>query len=350
MKPVKGNSILCLLFVLTLSFGVLVACAGEAGKDGAAGAAGAAGKNLTATQPKLSGTFLADISPLFTKNDQFFEGALACGACHFAASAASLHELNLTSYNGILTGPDSVSAPPGEDLLGRPATCSSLLSVGTGCTPNWGDSALRARLRNTRMPPGWPFDLGEGNRDTTEILTIQAWLTDGAKQTGCTGTQVCYDTVLSTLRFAVSSTTDIDVGGAGTDATFLISEALTVGDLFKTVGAFFPNSQACTDCHGSLGYAWHELNMGSYAGILTGPDASTGGEDMLGRGVDCLDLTSVTGLCTPVWDSSALRARLRNTRMPPGWAFELAGTNRDDNSAINTIKAWVDAGAPNGAY
>jgi hypothetical protein len=213
------------------------------------------------------------------------------------------------------------------------------------------------------MPPGWTFDLGEANRDTPEIKAIQGWITDGALQTEVAGTsgKIGYNTPLSNIKadgagnYHLAAVTAATSTISGWQATPL---SLTIGDLFKQPSVFFPGSQACTDCHGGLGYAWHELNMGTYAGILTGPDASTGGEDMLGRAAGCaLNTVSVTG-CAPNWDKAALKRRLRNTRMPPGWPFQLDGTNRDDdltqnltnNAAIKTLKAWVNKFAPNGNY
>lgn len=355
------RSLTFLLIGLSVVF--LAACAGDDGKDGAAGQDGQNGQDgtdVTEQQPITSGNFTIDILPLFTKNDVYFDGALACSECHFAASADSLHELNMGSYNGILTGADAFSnQPPNtEDLLGRTGSCVGSTDV-TACPPAWGESGLRRRLRNTRMPPGWPFDLGEGNRGTVEIRTVEAWVTDGAKDgtlATCTGTQVCYNSALSALRFAVGSTSNIDVGGAGTDPGYLISESLTVGDLFTTGGAYFVGSQACDDCHGALGFSWHDLNMGSYTGILQGADyvSDTDREDILGRVVgtaagQCAVATNLTGDCAPVWAESGLRRRLRNTRMPPGWPFDLGESNRD-MWAIESVKAWVEAGAPNGNF
>ncbi len=85
-----------------------------------------------------------------------------------------------------------------------------------------------------------------------------------------------------------------------------------------------------------------------------------GEEDLFGRtpgtgAGECSDLTvlsTTTGdgnTCAPTWSGSILRNRLRNTRMPPGWEFDLAQTNRD-TWAIESIQNWVEAGAPEGAF
>ncbi|MCP4139495.1 MAG: hypothetical protein GY755_04245, partial [Chloroflexi bacterium] len=48
------------------------------------------------------GTFEVDILPLFTANGLWFDGAQACTGCHFAASENSYHEMDLTSYAGVM--------------------------------------------------------------------------------------------------------------------------------------------------------------------------------------------------------------------------------------------------------
>ncbi|MEJ2749855.1 MAG: hypothetical protein P8183_18390, partial [Anaerolineae bacterium] len=65
------------------------------------------------------GTFEIDIQPLFTTNGLWFEGSQACIGCHFANSEASYHEMNLSSYEGIMTGADALSEPPGVPILGQ---------------------------------------------------------------------------------------------------------------------------------------------------------------------------------------------------------------------------------------
>ncbi|MBI5965261.1 MAG: hypothetical protein HY863_17415, partial [Chloroflexi bacterium] len=91
------------------------------------------------------GTFEADILPLFTANGVWYEGSQACTGCHFANSENSYHEMDLTSYQGIVTGADSISAPPGVSILGASEVGQTDF--------DWDHSKLRSRLRNNRMPP-----------------------------------------------------------------------------------------------------------------------------------------------------------------------------------------------------
>ncbi|MBM4424774.1 MAG: c-type cytochrome [Chloroflexi bacterium] len=58
--------------------------------------------------------------------------------------------MNLGTYEGILLGGDVLSAPPGVAVV---------------LPGDWANSKLRERLRNNRMPPGWEFDIEEGNRN-----------------------------------------------------------------------------------------------------------------------------------------------------------------------------------------
>jgi hypothetical protein len=92
----------------------------------------------------------------------WFDGSQACTGCHFGNTENSYHEMDLTSYEGIVTGADSLSAPPGVSILGASAV---------GATDfNWGSSKLRERMRNNRMPPGIEFDITEENRDGPLVL------------------------------------------------------------------------------------------------------------------------------------------------------------------------------------
>ena len=103
------------------------------------------------------GNFEADVLPLFTEAGAWFEGSQPCTACHFAVSEDSYHEMDLTTYEGILAGADGLEKPPGVSLLGES-------SPGAGDF-DWGHSKMRERFRNNRMPPGWTFDISEENRD-----------------------------------------------------------------------------------------------------------------------------------------------------------------------------------------
>lgn len=350
-----------LLAAVPLSL-ALAACAGADGENG---------QDLTVQTAKLHGTFDADIKTLFWTNDVFFDGSLSCLKCHYGtAPTTAFHAISFNDYSGFLKGPTD-AAPLGEDMWGRSdgagTPCPDLTSVSApNCIPNWGESAMRGRLRNTRMPPGWAFDLNQGNRDTVEVLAITAWLRDGGTDAAAAST-VAYQTLLADLRLDDGDGT-IKEGGTipvGTlqpitwtkeaiDSTF--PGSLTMADLFKESNIFFLGSQACTECHGdpTLGFSWHALNMTSYVGILNGPQ--DGGfanvEDLMGRPAGCdltLESVDVADGCVPVPGDSALRRRMRNTRMPPGWPFQLGQGNRA-MWAIEQIGNWVSAGMPNGSF
>ena len=104
-----------------------------------------------------SGTFEANVLPLFTENGAWFEGSQACTGCHFANTENSYHEMDLSSNAGIMAGGDVLSEPPGVPILGQS-------EVGAA-DYNWEHAELKERLRNNRMPPGWEFDIIEENRD-----------------------------------------------------------------------------------------------------------------------------------------------------------------------------------------
>ncbi|MCA9899951.1 MAG: c-type cytochrome, partial [Anaerolineales bacterium] len=109
-----------------------------------------------------NGSFEADVLPLFTTEDAWFEGSQACTECHFDNSEDSRHEMDLSSYAGIMLGGDVLSDPPGVAIV---------------IPGDWDASKLRARLRNNRMPPGWEFDIEETNRDGPMI--VAGYMTDG---------------------------------------------------------------------------------------------------------------------------------------------------------------------------
>lgn len=118
-------------------------------------------------------TFADDILPFFTDHNIWFNGSESCVSCHFDNSETSSHELDLTSYAGILLGADA-----GDE---------EIIVLG-----DWSKSPLRKRFRNNRMPPEAPFMFGQGNRKgpwLTHPVTgdpIQAvdligeWVSDGA--------------------------------------------------------------------------------------------------------------------------------------------------------------------------
>ncbi|HFC11673.1 MAG TPA: hypothetical protein ENJ56_02420 [Anaerolineae bacterium] len=242
-----------------------------------------------------SGNFEADILPLFTQSGAWFDNSLSCASCHNANSEASAHEMDLSNYAGILAGADVLEAPPGVSILGESA-------AGEGDF-HWADSKLRARLRNNRMPPGVTFDITEENRDGP-TLTIN-------------GTEVrAIDLLGDWVNAGVPETANF----GEYDATF----AENVLPLFTTGNAWFTGSLACASCHsGNNEFSAHEMNLGSYEGILAGADVleDPPGVSILGE--------SESGAADYDWDSSKLRARLRNNRMPPGFPFDITEANRD---------------------
>ena len=85
-----------------------------------------------------------NVLPLFTEDGVWFDGAQACTGCHFANSENSYHEMDLSSYAGIMSGGDVLSEPPGVPLLGQSEV---------GATDyDWEHAKLKERLRNNRMP------------------------------------------------------------------------------------------------------------------------------------------------------------------------------------------------------
>ena len=125
---------------------------------------------LTVQGDKTEVSYRDDVQPLFTEDKAWFDNpvlaSFACGACHAwdgvdaeeGCSPACYHLMNLTTRAGILNGADGGAEP----ILGE----SSI-----GATDyDWEESVLRLRLRNNRMPPGWPFTIDESNRNGPNIV------------------------------------------------------------------------------------------------------------------------------------------------------------------------------------
>ena len=302
-------------------------------------------------------TFERDVLPFFTGNSMWFDGSQACSGCHFAASESSAHQMDLSSYAGILAGADTLEAPPGVSILGES-------EPGKGDF-NWSASKLRARLRNNRMAPGWEFDITEGNRNGPLVLHGVRVEAEGSAATF--GTGECEVKAVDLIAAWV-------VGGAPDGSFDFTAEdgSACEGDfkadilpLFTTNNAWFEGSQACAGCHFAASEnSYHQLNMTTHEGILTGADSleSPPGVSILGQaelGVGDFD-----------WDHSKLRERLRNNRMPPGWEFDITEANRNgpclevgtegvmaklgeygcELNAVGLIGAWVEAGAPDGDF
>ncbi|MEN8233634.1 MAG: hypothetical protein ABFR89_01765 [Actinomycetota bacterium] len=241
------------------------------------------------------GTFESDVLPLFTEAGAWFDGSQPCTACHFAVSEDSYHEMDLTTYEGILAGADGLEDPPGVSLLGES-------SPGAGDF-DWSHSKMRERFRNNRMPPGWTFDITEENRDGPTLSV--------------NGTDVRAVDLIG--EWVDAGVPEIETFGSY-GATFPDH----VLPLFTETGAWFDGSQPCTACHFAVSEdSYHEMDLTTYEGILAGAD---GLEDP--PGVSLLGESS-PGAGDFDWSHSKMRERFRNNRMPPGWTFDITEENRD---------------------
>ena len=74
-------------------------------------------------------TTFADVMPIFTQANLWYDGALACDSCHNSDILLSAAHLDLSSYAGILAGGQRTSASAvGEDILGGGVWENSLLN------------------------------------------------------------------------------------------------------------------------------------------------------------------------------------------------------------------------------
>jgi len=226
-------------------------------------------------------SFNGDVLPLFTTEGIWGADTASCTSCHFDNSEESYHEMDLSSYEGIMKGGDVLSQPPGVPLFGQS-------SVGA-TNYDWGHSKMRARLRNNRMPPGVEFDITEENRDGPtgkEVGMMKAWVAAGAKN----------------------------------DATF----TNTILPLFTEEGAWGADTPSCVSCHfDNSEESYHEMDLSSYAGIMKGGDVLS-----QPPGVPLFGQSSV-GATDYDWGHSKMKERLRNNRMPPSIEFDITEENRD---------------------
>ncbi len=259
-----------------------------------------------------NGTFVVDILPLFTSRDVWFKGARSCASCHFDNTENSYHEMDLTSYEGIMKGGDVLSHPPGVPLFGQDNHASKAY--------DWGHSKMRARLRNNRMPPDWPEDLTEVNR-AGPCMAISNGVAEVTKK----GDELSYGCELTAMGLleawvdsGASKSSEFGFGGKK------VSFEKSVLPLFTNHGAWFKGSQSCASCHfNNSENSYHEMDLTSYAGIIQGGDvlSKPPGVPLLGqKKIGAKDFN---------WKKSKLRARLRNNRMPPGVVFDITEENRD---------------------
>lgn len=110
--------------------------------------------------------FKKEVLPLFKKKNVFGPNTPACTTCHMSnKEPPSFHELNLTSYEGIMLGADSVAK-------GGPQFATKIVIPGK---PD--ESSLLQHLVEDRMPPGIPPTEG---RDHPNTLILMRWIEQGA--------------------------------------------------------------------------------------------------------------------------------------------------------------------------
>ena len=236
-----------------------------------------------------SGSFNGDVLPLFTTDGVFGEDTASCTSCHFDNSEDSYHEMDLSSYDGIMKGGDVLSQPPGVPLFGQ----SSI-----GATDyDWSHSKMKERMRNNRMPPQVEFDITEENRDGPtgkEVGMLGDWVAAGAKN----------------------------------DSNF----ANNILPLFTADGAWGEGTASCVSCHfDNSEDSYHEMDLSSYEGIMRGGDvlSQPPGVPLFGQ--------SAVGATDYDWGHSKMRGRLRNNRMPPEVEFDITEENRDGPIVVHGV-------------
>lgn len=111
--------------------------------------------------------FQTQILPLF-EDPQAFGGFQACTACHMSnQEPPSFHELDLTSYGGVMLGADAIA----HAAIGEEPT--KIVIPGDAAA-----SPLYQRLVENRMPAG--IEPSE-NRDHPNIQILMQWIDQGAQ-------------------------------------------------------------------------------------------------------------------------------------------------------------------------
>lgn len=109
--------------------------------------------------------FKDQVLPLFRTDNAFAPGSPACTHCHMSnQEPPSFHELDMTSYAGIMLGADSVAK--GVDKATKIVIPGQPL-----------DSGLYQHLVEDRMPPGIP---PTDDRDHPNTLILLRWIEQGA--------------------------------------------------------------------------------------------------------------------------------------------------------------------------
>lgn len=224
-------------------------------------------------------TFADDVAPLFDRPNRWFDGAKECANCHTSDLNDSDAELDLSSYEGIVSGSYRLSNPSGTPII---------------LPGNWEASLLRRRLTLNRMPPGITDDV---DRDGPEI-EVAGGKTQAAKLIG--------------------AWVDAGASGAvsfqfmGTDGVaYTTTYAESIQPLFSRKDVWYPGAKACERCHNPvLPLADAELDVTSAAGVLAG----------------AFRLTQPPGVPIVIpgdWENSPLRHVLRDNRMPNGLPYDI---------------------------
>ncbi|MBM4424773.1 MAG: hypothetical protein FJ030_15535 [Chloroflexi bacterium] len=219
-------------------------------------------------------TFADDILPLFDRPNRWFDGGKECTNCHTSDLNDSDSELDLTSYDGIMTGSYRLSNPPGAAII---------------IPGNWQDSPLRRRLMFNRMPIGITQDVDRdgpevraGDGTALAVSLIGAWVNDGASAT-------------ELFQF-----TGLDGNMYTTTYTDSIEPLLTKRSIWAS------NTKPCERCHvANVAESDAELDLTSLDGLLAGSWRVS-------------QPPGVPIIIPGNWEASLLRERLRNNRMPMG--------------------------------
>lgn len=262
----------------------------------------------------MTATYEVDIAPLFKSANIWYEGSRACASCHFGINENSYHELGFGNRTDIVTGGDTISKAPGVSILGA--------SASGGTDFNWGHSKLRHRLRDNRMPPGWPEDLTEANREGPCVdISASAGLTvPGSDGKGEIAYEGCDVKALDVVAAFVENGAKENFSVSGTNLTY----ANSINRLFTKPNMWFKGSQACSSCHFAISeVSYHEMNLSSREGLIAGGDtlAKAPGVSLLGG--------AQGGDTHTNWGHSKLRDRLRNNRMAVGIPFDITEANRE---------------------
>jgi len=264
---------------------------------------GFSGISVVTVTPSGTVSFADDILPLFTGNNRWFVGGTACNATGCHTGVGSAHDLDMGTYAGILAGADGGGEP--IVVAGEPEASSLRRRLRNNRMP-WGISPLVPRngpsLASVRDLLGWT-DVTSATDENGLVRIVEAWINDGAPNGDFSYTP--------------------SVGAAVTK-----NFATDILPLFTTAELWAPGTEACNaaGCHNGEGGA-HDLDMGTYAGIIAGAD---GGAEPIVVAGDA--------------EASSLRGRLRNNRMP--WGMPTWVPRDGSNREVLRIVQWINDGVP----